>query len=168
MPGRGFWQGQSNPHATAGSLTSMVRTMAKTPQPHALSSVVNSFATFDAHHGWIVNLLVVLALAGLGVALLTGRDQVTFVALVCSSILCIAVWVFVQDLGFLGGLGTDPNSMIPTILLIGAGYLALTRQPAPTVFGAEPVRPTSLRTGVRSPAALGVTAAAASLGIVLV
>ena len=167
-PGRGFWQGQSNPHATAGSLTSMVRTMAKTPQPHALSSVVNSFATFDAHHGWIVNLLVVLALAGLGVALLTGRDQVTFVALVCSSVLCVAVWVFVQDLGFLGGLGTDPNSMIPTVLLIGTGYLALTRQASPATLRTEHVTPTSVRTALSSPAALGVTAAVASFGIVLV
>jgi cytochrome oxidase Cu insertion factor (SCO1/SenC/PrrC family) len=167
-PGRGFWQGQSNPHATAGGLTSMLQTMAKTPQPHALSSVVSSFATFDAQHGWIVNLFVVLALAGLGVALLTGRDQVTFVALVCSSVLCVAVWVFVQDLGFLGGLGTDPNSMIPTVVLIGAGYLALTRQASPAVLKTEHVRPTRVRTALTSPAALGVTAAVAAFGIVLV
>jgi hypothetical protein len=40
--------------------------------------------------------------------------------------------VLVQDLGFFGGLGTDPNSMIPFVLLAGAGYLALTRvRPAP-------------------------------------
>jgi cytochrome oxidase Cu insertion factor (SCO1/SenC/PrrC family) len=167
-PGRGFWQGQRNPHATAGALTSMVRTMSTTPQPHALSSLVKSFATFDAQHGWIVNLFIVLALAGLGVALLTGREQVTFVALVCSSVLCIAVWVFVQDLGFLGSLGTDPNSMIPTVILIGAGYVALTRQAAPAVLRTEHVRPTSLRAVLSSPAALGVTAAVASFGIVLV
>jgi hypothetical protein len=35
--------------------------------------------------------------------------------------------VLVQDLGFLGGTGTDPNSMIPFILLAAGGYLALTR-----------------------------------------
>src|SRR5450755_5064595 len=39
-PGRGFWQGQRHPYATAGSLTSMVQTMSKTSQPHALSSAV--------------------------------------------------------------------------------------------------------------------------------
>ena len=166
-PGRGFWQGQRNPHAAAGSLTSMVQTMSKTPQPHALSSVVSAFASFDAQHGWSVNLFVVLALAGIGIALLTGRELVTFVALVCSSVLCIAVWVFVQDLGFLGGVGTDPNSMIPTVLLIGAGYLALTRRAAPAVR-AELARPTSLRTALSSPATLGITAAVASFGIVLV
>jgi cytochrome oxidase Cu insertion factor (SCO1/SenC/PrrC family) len=167
-PGRGFWQGQSNPHAAAGALTSMVQTMSKTPQPHALSSVVSSFGTFDAQHGWFVNLFIVLALAGLGVALLTGRDRVTFVALMCSSVLCIAVWVLVQDLGFLGGLGTDPNSMIPTVMLIGAGYLALTREAAPALLRTELARPTSLRTALSSPAALGITAAVASFGIVLV
>jgi cytochrome oxidase Cu insertion factor (SCO1/SenC/PrrC family) len=167
-PGRGFWQGQRNPHAAAGSLTSMVQTMSQTPQPHALSSVVRSFASFDAQHGWFVNLFIVLALAGIGAALLTSREQVTFVALVCSSVLCIAVWVFVQDLGFLGGVGTDPNSMVPTILLIGAGYLALTRRVTPMVHRAELVRPTSLRTALSSPAGLGITAAVASFGIVLV
>jgi cytochrome oxidase Cu insertion factor (SCO1/SenC/PrrC family) len=167
-PGRGFWQGQRDPHATAGSLTSMVQTMSQTRQPHALSSVVSSFASFDAQHGWFVNLFIVLALTGIGIALLTGREQLTFVALVCSSILCIAVWVLVQDLGFLGGVGTDPNSMIPTVLLIGAGYLALTRQAAPAVRRAEPVRSTSLRAALSSPAALRVTAVVASFGIVLV
>ena len=44
-------------------------------------------------------------------------------------VLCLATWVLVQDLGFLGGLGTDPNSMIPLILLFSAGYLALVAAP---------------------------------------
>jgi cytochrome oxidase Cu insertion factor (SCO1/SenC/PrrC family) len=38
--------------------------------------------------------------------------------------------VLIQDLGFLGGLGTDPNSMIPFILLAASGYLAFSRVPA--------------------------------------
>jgi hypothetical protein len=46
------------------------------------------------------------------------------------AVLCLADWVLVQDLGFLGGAGTDPNSMIPFILLAGAGYLAQVRAPA--------------------------------------
>jgi cytochrome oxidase Cu insertion factor (SCO1/SenC/PrrC family) len=169
-PGRGFWQGQRDPHATAGSLTSMVQTMSQTSQPHALSSAVSSFGSFDAQHGWFVNLVVVLALAGLGIALVIGREQVTFGALVFGSIFCIAVWVFVQDLGFLGGVGTDPNSMIPTVLLIAAGYLALTRrvEPAPA---AEPVAvaatPKRLRP-LTSTAGLGVIAVVATFGVVLV
>jgi cytochrome oxidase Cu insertion factor (SCO1/SenC/PrrC family) len=175
LPGRGFWQGQRTSHAIAGSLTSMVQTMSKTSQPHPLSAAVRAFGSFDAQHGWFVNLFVVLALAGLGIALLTGREKVAFVALVSSSVLCVAVWVFVQDLGFLGGLGTDPNSMIPTLTLIGAGYLALTRHAVPAAPLAAPApattevaRPASLRTALRSPAVLGVTAVVASFGIVLV
>ena len=42
------------------------------------------------------------------------------------SLLCLADWVLIEDFGFLGGLGTDPNSMIPMALVFVAGYLALT------------------------------------------
>jgi cytochrome oxidase Cu insertion factor (SCO1/SenC/PrrC family) len=38
--------------------------------------------------------------------------------------------VLIEDFGFFGGLGTDPNSMIPMLLLIVAGFLALTPAPA--------------------------------------
>jgi hypothetical protein len=44
---------------------------------------------------------------------------------------CLADWVLVEDFGFFGGLGTDPNSMPPFALLAVAGYLALARVPAP-------------------------------------
>jgi cytochrome oxidase Cu insertion factor (SCO1/SenC/PrrC family) len=175
-PGRGFWQGQRDPHATAGSLTSMVQTMSQTSQPHALSSLVSSFASFDAQHGWFVNLFVVVALAGLGIALLIGREQVTYVALVFGSVFCIAVWVLVQDLGFLGGVGTDPNSMIPTVLLIAAGYLALTKQPALTkqlALATEPAAEKAEQLGatrqpLTSPATLALIAVVATFGVVLV
>ncbi len=43
---------------------------------------------------------------------------------------CLADWVLIEDLGFLGGLGTDPNSMIPMALIVVAGLVALTRLPA--------------------------------------
>jgi cytochrome oxidase Cu insertion factor (SCO1/SenC/PrrC family) len=184
-PGRGFWQGQANPHATAGSLTAMAQTMSTTRQPRVLSSLISSFASFDAQHGWAVNLAIVLALAGLGVALLTGRQQVVVVALGFGSILCLAVWVVVQDLGFLGGVGTDPNSMIPTLLLLATAHLALTTHAveapaavavpatAPESVDAEPeptVRPAgSRRPGlVISPVASGLIAVGAAVGIVFV
>ena len=44
--------------------------------------------------------------------------------------LCLADWVLVEDMGVFGGLGTDPNSMIPMALLAAGGYLAVTRVPA--------------------------------------
>ena len=50
-------------------------------------------------------------------------------ALVVLLVFCLADWVLIEDLGFLGGLGTDPNSMIPVALLAVGGYLALA--PAP-------------------------------------
>ena len=45
-------------------------------------------------------------------------------------VLCAADWVLVQDLGVFGGLGTDPNSMIPFALVAMGGYLALAKVPA--------------------------------------
>ena len=73
--------------------------------------------------------------------------------------------MLVQDLGFLGGLGTDPNSMIPWILLFWAGYLALTpvsqEAPAPAPTRAES-RGWRERLRVPTPKALGTAVAAAS------
>jgi len=131
-PGRGYWQGKS------GSLSAMVTTMAQTSQPRALSSLVSAFGSFDTAHGFAVNLFVVIALAAIGAALLTGRPRLVRAAVLAAGVLCLADWVLVQDFGFFGGLGTDPNSMIPTILLLVAGYLALTPAPAAEPAVVEP------------------------------
>ncbi|HEY2442897.1 MAG TPA: SCO family protein, partial [Streptosporangiaceae bacterium] len=127
-PGRGFWQGTA--HGQPGTLAGMINGMAQTSQPHALSAMVSAFGAFDAAHGFTVNLFVVIVLAVSGVALLTGRRRLIRVALIVAAVLCLADWVLVQDFGFLGGLGTDPNSMVPTVILLTAGYLALTSLPA--------------------------------------
>jgi cytochrome oxidase Cu insertion factor (SCO1/SenC/PrrC family) len=126
-PGRGFWQGTS--HGQAGTLTGMVQTMAGTPQPRFLSSWVSAFASLDAAHGFAVNLFVVAALAVTGAAFLSRRPRLIRPVLIGFTVLCLADWVLIEDLGFLGGLGTDPNSMIPMVLLAAAGYLALARAP---------------------------------------
>ena len=60
-------------------------------------------------------------------------------AIVFLAVLCLADWVLVQDIGFFGGLGTDPNSMIPLLLLVIAGYLALA--PVPATAPAQTVAP---------------------------
>jgi cytochrome oxidase Cu insertion factor (SCO1/SenC/PrrC family) len=127
-PGRGFWQGTA--HGQPGTLAGMINGMAQTSQPHALSAMVSAFGAFDAAHGFAVNLFVVIVLAVSGVALLTGRRRLIRVALIAAAVLCLADWVLVQDFGFLGGLGTDPNSMIPTVILLTAGYVAFTSLPA--------------------------------------
>jgi cytochrome oxidase Cu insertion factor (SCO1/SenC/PrrC family) len=123
-PGRGYWQGTARGTSSAGTLTEMVRQMSHTPQPAILSSWIAGFASFDADHGWGVNLFIVIALAGIGIGFLSGRPRVVRCTIVATIALCLADWVLVEDLGFLGGVGTDPNSMVPLILVIVAGYLA--------------------------------------------
>jgi cytochrome oxidase Cu insertion factor (SCO1/SenC/PrrC family) len=128
-PGRGFWQGAA--HGKLGPLASMLTSMAQTPQPRFLAGWLNAFQSFDASHGFAVNLLVVIALGVAGGCLLSRQPRLIRPALVLTAILCLATWVLVQDLGFFGGLGTDPNSMISIALLVAAGYVAMTRLPAP-------------------------------------
>jgi cytochrome oxidase Cu insertion factor (SCO1/SenC/PrrC family) len=128
-PGRGFWQGISN--GQPGTLAAMAQSMSLTPQPGFLSGWLFAFGAFDEARGFAVNVVAVVALAAIGVAFLSGRPRLIRLAFPVFAVLCLADWVLVQDLGFLGGLGTDPNSMIPLLLLAGAGYLALTRVPAP-------------------------------------
>ena len=123
-PGRGFWQGTVHGHP--GSLTGMVQSMASTSQPHFLSALVSSFGSFVAGHGFAVNLVVVIVLAGLGAIFLTARPRLVRYAVWFGIVFCLADWILIQDLGFLGGVGTDPNSMIPMALLFSAAYLALT------------------------------------------
>ena len=125
-PGRGYWQGRG------GTLSAMVQTMAQTPQPHVFSSWLSSFGSFDAAHGWGVNLFVVLALVAIGGLLLSGRRRFVFIGLVALGVLCLADWVLVEDLGFLGGTGTDPNSMLPMFLLFTGAYAASFRVPVAT------------------------------------
>jgi len=128
-PGRGFWQGIS--HGRLGTLSGMTLSMAVTPQPGVLSGWLSGFAALDEAHGFAVNLLAVAVLAGAGAAFLSGRPRLVRPVLAGFIVVCVAVWVLIQDLGFFGGVGTDPNSMIPFILLATAGYLALARSPVP-------------------------------------
>ncbi len=66
-PGRGFWQGRL--HGQPGSLAAMASSMAGTPQPHALSALVSGFASVDEAHGFLINLIAVIVLAGTGASL---------------------------------------------------------------------------------------------------
>jgi cytochrome oxidase Cu insertion factor (SCO1/SenC/PrrC family) len=134
-PGRGFWQGTL--HGGPGSLTSMVQSMASTPQPHFLASWVSAFASFTAANGLAVNLVAVIFLTVIGAGLLSGRPQLIKPTLAIMVVFCLADWVLIEDLGFLGGVGTDPNSMIPILLVAIGGYLAMTRLPATAEVPAE-------------------------------
>jgi cytochrome oxidase Cu insertion factor (SCO1/SenC/PrrC family) len=125
-PGRGFWQAGSH-----NDLATMVRAMAGASQPHTISSFLRSFGSFAASNAFAVNLAVVIMLALVGAGLLVAQPRVTRSAIVLGAVLCLADWVLVQDLGVLGGVGTDPNSMLPTLLLVVAGYAQLVRPAAP-------------------------------------
>jgi hypothetical protein len=128
-PGRGSWQG-TIAHGQPGTLPAMTLSMSVTPQPGFLARWLAGFAALDEAHGFAVNLLVVAVLAVTAAAFLSGRPRLIRPVLAGFTAVCLAAWVLIQDLGFLGGVGTDPNSMIPLILLAGGGYLALTRSAA--------------------------------------
>jgi hypothetical protein len=127
-PGRGFWQGLTA--GKPGSLAAMTELMAQTPQPAALSTPIQIFTRFDQLHGFGVNLFAVIALAVVGATFLTRRPGLIQPVLAGFIVLCVADWILIEDFGFLGGVGTDPNSMIPFALLATAGYLALVHVPA--------------------------------------
>ena len=146
-PGRGFWQGSQN--GQPGTLTSMIQTMTQVPQPRFLYDLVSGFESVVRGSGFAVNLVAVLVLAATGLAFLSGRRAVIRPALAAFLVFCLADWVLVEDFGFLGGLGTDPNSMIPMALLAAGGWLALTR-PAEAATATEPGRPRPLRAGGRA------------------
>ena len=132
-PGRGFWQGTA--HGQASGLADMVQSMAATSQPRVLASLVSAFGNFTAAHGFAVNLVAVIALAAIGAAFCVsalGDDaRLARIAVLAAAVFCLADWVLIEDLGFFGGVGTDPNSMIPLILLFTAGYLAMSPAPQP-------------------------------------
>jgi cytochrome oxidase Cu insertion factor (SCO1/SenC/PrrC family) len=128
-PGRGFWQGKVG-RTGGGGLLSMVQQMAQTSQPHTLSSWLGSFASFEAAHGFAVNIVVVVALGAIGIALFSAQPRLARPALAAALVFCLADWVLVEDLGFLGGVGTDPNSMLPMLVVLVSGYAALVRAPA--------------------------------------
>ena len=109
-----------------------------------------------------------VALAALGVLLITGRRRLVLGGLLGLVVLCLADWVLVEDLGFLGGVGTDPNSMVPMAIVFVAGYVAMVRLPVetemPVVDGASTAAPAgwweraSLSYVTRTVAAVGALA----------
>jgi cytochrome oxidase Cu insertion factor (SCO1/SenC/PrrC family) len=119
-------------------------------------------------------LFAVIALAAMGVIFLTARPRLVRYAVWFGIVFCLADWVLVEDFGFLGGLGTDPNSMVPWILLFSAGYLALTPAPQPEMSPEMNTAPAVAAAGdeqghgwrerlrVPAPAALGTAVATAS------
>ncbi len=161
-PGNGFWTAGSS-----GALPAMAAEMSETPQPHAIAQVVGHFGGFAAEHAVLVNAFVVAALGAIGLALLSGRRRAARAAVAAALVLCLADWVLVQDFGVFGGVGTDPNSAIPTLLVLLASYLALVRPgiataPSPAPATAASAGRPSLRPAI---GALAVIAACATTAL---
>jgi cytochrome oxidase Cu insertion factor (SCO1/SenC/PrrC family) len=147
-PGHGFWRGTAG--GRPGPVAAMASAMASTPQPHPLAALVSGFGTLAQSHGLTINLVAVVVLAAGGAALcaravrrgspragsLLDRIQPGRAAVTVLAVCCLADWVLIQDLGVFGGLGTDPNSMLPLILLLAAAYLAPIPVPAGLVADA--------------------------------
>ncbi len=136
--------GRARQHGAPGTLTGMVQSMAGTSQPAVFAHWVSGFGNFTAAHGFAVNLVVVIALGAIGAGLLSGQPRLLRPAIAAATVLGLADWVLIEDFGFFGGLGTDPNSMIPILLIVYTGYLALARVPATAtaaVPAAAPARP---------------------------
>lgn len=165
-PGRGFWQG-----GDTGTLTSMVSAMADLSQPHAQSAMLSGFASFTSSHESAVNLVVVIALGVLGATFVIGRPRLLRITLPVATVFCLAVWVLVQDLGFPGGLGTDPNSMIPWVALLWVGYIAVKEHVVATVteevLVPDPApRPTALRRALAGATPLSLAVVLGAVGVI--
>ena len=152
----------------------MVAQMGQVSQPSLFGSWVRSFGSFDAAHGWAVNFVVVVALIGIGACFVSGRPRLLRIGVIAGGVLCLATWVLVQDFGFFGGVGTDPNSMIPMALVFIAGYVAVVRvpvraeSPAPARPATAAPAPTGFFDRLSPSYLLRSLAAIGAVGVVLV
>ena len=104
-PGRGYWQGRGGTLHGHGR-----RRWRRRHSPASSRRGWRRSARFDDAHGWAVNLFAVVALATIGGLLISGRRRARpRCGLVALVVLCLADWVLVEDLGFFGGVGTDPE-----------------------------------------------------------
>ena len=159
-PGRGFWSGRPGPDGTGATLSAMEHQMAQLSQPSVTASWVRAFGSFATAQGWLVNFVVVMALVGIGTCLLSARPALVRVGVITGGVLCVAAWVLVQDFGFFGGLGTDPNSMLPMLVVFTSEYLAMVRLPvasvAPVTPGAGEPDEAAMPVAVADPVGTGV------------
>jgi cytochrome oxidase Cu insertion factor (SCO1/SenC/PrrC family) len=159
-PGRGYWQGAN------GTLIGMVQGMAHAVQPPAQAAMVSGFASFTSAHGFAVNLFAVIMLGLISLAILSGQPRLLRVAVPVAVVFCVADWALVQDFGVPGGLGTDPNSMVPWALVLSGAYLAMIRAPSVVAPAAQsPPRTRVSRTALRSAALRHAMAAASARSV---
>ncbi len=119
-PANGYWNSKNG--SAPGYLADQVHQSALMSQPRWITDLLNSFSDLLLHDALAINLIIVLILAFTSFAFLSGYKNVCRYALIIQTALSVAVWILFQDFGFLGGVGTDPNSMIPTLILMYGVY----------------------------------------------
>ncbi|MCY0886298.1 MAG: SCO family protein [Firmicutes bacterium] len=125
-PRSGFW--------SASAWEGLIQPMAQMAQPALFSAPLYAFARVAAAHAFLLNLVSVAVMALLGAGWAAG---VPARRLVPPTIVWAALtWWLGQDFGVLGGLGTDPNSGLPVILLT-AIQLPLATAAAPAAAPAR-------------------------------
>jgi len=138
VPHYGFWA-----KGTSGPLSAMLLQMSPgspgvlLSNPAWFSSWLTGVAHFAATNAVLVNVVIIAWLAVTAAFLLSGRTRLISIGFVLFAIFAVLDWVFVQDFGFLGGLGTDPNSMMPMTLLLAAGVVDIRRAAASAAEGSD-------------------------------
>ncbi len=120
-PGNGYWISSAGSHKR-GPLANDVARMSQMSQPEWLKRTLLSFASFVNHESLLTNLLISLALGLTAFAFFLPYKRLRLYVLIGQSALAVFVWVFFQDLGFIGGVGTDTNSMLPTLIIVYAAH----------------------------------------------
>ncbi len=120
LPADGWWR----PHA----LASYVHSMAAMPQPHLLSQLLEAWTGSLALYPQLWN--AGLAAAWIGLAAYWAFGRPSRHGWWGTAAMTFAGWMFGQDFGVLGGLGTDANSgllllLVLVIYALNAGWFSL-------------------------------------------
>ncbi len=129
-PADGWWR--------KDALVRYVRSMAAMPQPHLLSAGLEAWARSLALHPLLWN--AGLATIWMGLAVYWGFGRPTQHGWWGTAAMTFASWMFGQDFGFLGGLGTDSNSgLLLLLMLVGYAFSAkLFSLPSARALGTPP------------------------------
>ncbi|MCU1363762.1 MAG: hypothetical protein JWM55_1590 [Acidimicrobiaceae bacterium] len=124
LPAAGFWHG-----GNANALTTMAKTMTSTPQPHALSWIVNRVADLAGTLGGGFNVIVVLWLVICASGLWYASTHAVNWPVYAICVGAVFFWLVGEDVAVFGGVGTDINSLIPLAVLAFCARPALRGAP---------------------------------------
>ena len=129
LPSGGFWSGQTYGVLFAGA--------ADMGMPAVVAKPVTAFANFVGPHPGAFNVAVIVVLATIGLALILDVWTKPFV--IAAAVVCLFAWWFGQGFGVFGGVGTDPNTAVPLLVLLAASWpWARQRKEAPDNVVADP------------------------------